>query len=109
MGKSDLITMNLRVAIVLVFCLTASLASDVDDPSDMADEFLDQMSFSEMNDDQNTGQLMASRLQGLNKVEAGEEDHPDIGEDDEVDATSSAMAQCGEDQDCHSLVHDLLL
>merc|ERR1719272_479186 len=103
--------MNLRVAIALAFCLTVSLASvsNTDDPSDIADEFLDQMSFSEMNNDQNRGQQYASELEGLNKVEADEENHPDIGESDDLDSTSAAFAQCGEDQECHSLVQDLLL
>jgi len=95
-------------AAVLLAVLSVARAGDivdVEDPSNVADEFLDQLEFDEMDSQQSRGQLYADELKGLNQVQAsGADDQNDLGESDDVE---SGMSQC-KDQGCRDAVAAIL-
>merc|ERR1711965_467657 len=108
MGRRRL-TMKLSAAIAICLAV-ASVAQGhevtaVEDPSDVADEFLDQMSFDEIDNQQNRAELYAEELKGLNQVEARSR-QDDLGESNEYDL-SSALDEC-KTEDCRSVVRDLV-
>lgn len=102
--------MKLSAAITVCFAVV-SLANayevvQVEDPSDIADQFLDQMQFDEIDNQQNRAQMYADELQGLNKVEANNRDD-DLGESNQYDV-ASGVAECGSDTDCQAAVRDIV-
>merc|ERR1711907_644788 len=105
MGRQESAVMKLwAAAAVLLAVLSVARAGDivdVEDPSNVADEFLDQLEFDEMDSQQSRGQLYADELKGLNQVQAsGADDQNDLGESDDVE---SGMSQC-KDQGCRDAV-----
>eukprot|EP00657_Telonema_sp_P-1_P008568 TRINITY_DN299_c0_g1_i2.p1 TRINITY_DN299_c0_g1~~TRINITY_DN299_c0_g1_i2.p1 ORF type:complete len:216 (+),score=45.64 TRINITY_DN299_c0_g1_i2:185-832(+) len=105
--------MRFGQAIALAFCLVAAGVAqvDVEDPQDMAEEMLSQLSFDELDNQQSRGELYASELKGLNQVEAHETDHIDLGESDSThqSAADAAAVECGNDDECRTAVHDIVL
>merc|ERR1712153_93008 len=103
----------LRFVLLFALCVGVlskidRLEADIEDPADMADEFLNQMSYDKLDKDQDQGQMIASELQGLNDVASQTEDvsHPDMGESADVDVqVSEGVAQCNGDQECIDTVH----
>merc|ERR1711934_32005 len=108
MGRRRL-TMKLSAAITLCLAVVsvaqAHEVAEVEDPSDIADQFLDQMSFDEIDNQQNRAELYAEELKGLNQVEARSR-QDDLGESNEDDL-SSALDEC-KTEDCRSAVRDLV-
>merc|ERR1712195_186899 len=113
MGFRSISMVALRFVLLFALCVGVlskidRLEADIEDPADMADEFLNQMSYDKLDKDQDQGQMIASELQGLNDVASQTEDvsHPDMGESADVDVQlSEGVAQCNGDQECIDTVH----
>lgn len=92
----------IAVCLAVVSVAQAGDVVEVEDPSNVADEFMDQLEFDEMDNQQSRGQLYVDELKGLNQVEA--KDHSDLGESDDI---SSSIAQC-DDEACRVAVRDIV-
>merc|ERR1711988_1061261 len=112
MGIRLLRSMAARAVVLIALCVACPAVADgrvdMEDPSDMADEFLSQMSYDKLDNQQSRGMMYATELAGLNAVEAAEDQHDQLGESDDS-GLSSALAQCDGDQECREVVHSLLL
>merc|ERR1711959_489440 len=105
----------LGVAFVAALCVAsvahAGEVADVEDPSNVADEFLDQLQFSEMDSQQSRGQLYADELKALSQVAAWNVNHHnDLGEgagESGEYVLESAVAEC-DDQACRDAVTDIV-
>jgi len=78
---------------------------------DMADEFLSQMSYNELDNQMNRGEMYANELSQLNTM-ADEDLHDDMGESDSSlthSSLSASLAPCKGDQECRHAIRAIIL
>merc|ERR1711865_209205 len=110
MGFRSISMAALRFVLLFALCVGVlskidRLEDDVEDPADMADEFLNQMSYDKLDKDQDEGQMVATELEGLNQAAAqvgndlpdklgitDNDVHPDMGESADMEAQAPAPA-----------------